>query len=74
MAAVNMDITEVTAPHTIIHFAFGWINEDFTVTVKDVDDQWDQFVKMKTNLKKVISYGGWAFSNDARRPNRLLNS
>ncbi|KAL1838072.1 hypothetical protein VTJ49DRAFT_3092 [Mycothermus thermophilus] len=61
---LNMDVTEVTDPHTIIHFAFGWINEDFTVSVKDVEEQFDKFVKMDTKLKKIMSYGGWAFSNE----------
>jgi GH18 family chitinase len=59
-----MDVEEVTDPYTIIHFAFGWINEDFTVSVKDVEEQFDRFVKMDTNTKKVLSYGGWAFSNE----------
>ncbi|KAK5652624.1 hypothetical protein OQA88_10217 [Cercophora sp. LCS_1] len=63
-ACLNMDVDEVTDPHTIIHFAFGWINDDFTVSVKDVEDQFEKFVNMKTSIKKVISYGGWAFSNE----------
>lgn len=60
-----MDVTEVGEPHTIIHFAFGWINEDFSVGISnDSKDQFDKFVKMQTSLKKIISYGGWAFSNE----------
>ncbi|KAK0620501.1 hypothetical protein B0T14DRAFT_586889 [Immersiella caudata] len=61
---LHMDVTEVKAPHTIIHFAFGWINEDFTVSTKGVEEQFEKFKKM-TGIKKIISYGGWAFSNDA---------
>lgn len=59
-----MDVDEVTDPNTIIHFAFGWINEDFTVSVQDAEEQFKKFVKLDTKLKKVISYGGWAFSNE----------
>ncbi|KAK4454184.1 killer toxin subunits alpha beta [Podospora aff. communis PSN243] len=61
---LHMDVTEVKDPHTIIHFAFGWINEDFTVSTKGVEEQFEKFKKM-TGIKKVISYGGWAFSNEA---------
>ncbi|KAL2257800.1 hypothetical protein VTK26DRAFT_9157 [Humicola hyalothermophila] len=61
---LNMDVDEIGDPHTIIHFAFGWVNEDFTVSVKDGEDQFDKFVKMDTKIKKVMSYGGWAFSNE----------
>ncbi|KAM7192236.1 hypothetical protein V8F20_008938 [Naviculisporaceae sp. PSN 640] len=59
-----MDVDEITEPHTIIHFAFGWVNQDFTVSVKDVEEQFEKFVNMKTSIKKIISYGGWAFSNE----------
>ncbi|KAM7221628.1 hypothetical protein V8F06_003019 [Rhypophila decipiens] len=61
---LNMDVDEITEPHTIIHFAFGWINDDFSVSIKDVEEQFEKFVKMDTKVKKVISYGGWAFSNE----------
>ncbi|KAK3304982.1 uncharacterized protein B0T15DRAFT_502189 [Chaetomium strumarium] len=51
-------------PHTIIHLAFGWINEDFTASVKDAEEQFEKFVKTGTKLKQVLSYGAWAFSNE----------
>lgn len=59
-----MDVTSVGAPYTIIHFAFGWITDDFQVSDKGVEAQFAKF-KTMTGIKKVISYGGWAFSNDA---------
>ncbi|KAH6624703.1 glycoside hydrolase superfamily [Chaetomium sp. MPI-SDFR-AT-0129] len=61
---LNMDVDEVTDPNTIIHFEFGWINEDLTVSVQDAEEQFEKFVKVNTKLKEVISYGGWAFSNE----------
>ncbi|KAK4146129.1 glycoside hydrolase superfamily [Dichotomopilus funicola] len=61
---LNMDVDEVTDLNTIIHFEFGWINEDFTISVQDAEEQFEKFVKANTKLKEVISYGGWACSNE----------
>jgi chitinase len=60
-----MDVTDIKEPHTMIHFAFGWINEDFTVSVKGVEEQFEKFKNLNNGIKKIISYGGWTFSNEA---------
>lgn len=36
---------------------------DFTVKIVDDFNQWDKF-KALTGVKKVISFGGWAYSNE----------
>ncbi|KXJ89900.1 glycoside hydrolase superfamily [Microdochium bolleyi] len=62
---LNMDVTEVKSPITHIHFSFGHINDDFIPSIgSDVESQWHKFVKM-SGPKKIISFGGWAFSNEA---------
>jgi GH18 family chitinase len=68
-----MDVTHVGDPITIIHFAFGYINEDFTVSAKGVEEQFKKF-KAMTGVKKVISFGGWAFSNEAPTTHILRNA
>ncbi len=66
-------MTKVGAPYTTIHFAFGWITEDFQVNTKGVEEQFAKF-KTMTGIKKVISYGGWTFSNDASTSHILHNA
>ncbi|KAH7018572.1 glycoside hydrolase superfamily, partial [Microdochium trichocladiopsis] len=61
---LNMDVTEVKDPITHIHFAFGHISNDFVPsTDATVTEQWVKFLAM-TGPKKIISFGGWAFSNE----------
>ena len=62
---LHMDVTQIdTTELTHIHFAFATITEDFKVTVADVQEQFDKFVEMKTDAKKIVSFGGWAFSTE----------
>jgi GH18 family chitinase len=50
--------------YTILHWAFMSINpKDFTVVIVDEFKQWEGF-KSLLGVKRVISFGGWAFSND----------
>ncbi|KAK3358161.1 killer toxin alpha/beta [Lasiosphaeria hispida] len=50
--------------YTIIHWAFADINSgDWTVNIVDDYDQWDRFESI-TDMHKVISFGGWTFSNN----------
>ena len=56
----------VSAPgdpgYTYIHFAFADLTPSFTVDVSKVQDQFDGFKKL-SGPKKIISFGGWEFSN-----------
>ncbi|KAH7029919.1 glycoside hydrolase superfamily, partial [Microdochium trichocladiopsis] len=61
---LNMDVDEIGSPITHIHFAFGDISNDFVPSVGgDIQDQWQKFLKI-TSQKRIISFGGWAFSNE----------
>ena len=61
-----MDVTQINKAgegYTHIHFAFGNLTTDFQVSVSGVQDQWDKFVKL-TGVKRIVAFGGWAFSNE----------
>jgi hypothetical protein len=50
--------------YTHIHWSFANINTaDWTVVIDDPDNQWEQF-KSLDDVKRVVSFGGWSFSND----------
>ncbi|KAM0339000.1 hypothetical protein ACHAPU_011101 [Fusarium lateritium] len=72
---LNMDVSEIPDKgYDIVHFSFGWISEDFQISAgPDVKEQFDKFVKLQTSYKKVISFGGWAFSNDAATSHIIRN-
>jgi chitinase len=62
---LHMDVTDIDKKvHTHIHFAFGSITKDFKVDVSKVQEQFDKF-KAMTGIKKILSFGGWAFSTEA---------
>lgn len=61
-----MDVTETTKTgkgYTHVHFAFANLTNDFQVSVSGVQEQWDKFLKLE-GVKKVVAFGGWAFSNE----------
>jgi hypothetical protein len=65
-SCLNMDITQLdTSKYTHVHFAFGVLTEDFQVSLGDAQTQF-QFDYFKTlrGVKKILSFGGWVFSND----------
>ncbi|CAI4210330.1 unnamed protein product [Parascedosporium putredinis] len=62
---LHMDVTEISEKtYTHIHFSFGTITDNFEINVKDVQKQFDMMVNWDTKLKKIISFGGWAFSTE----------
>ncbi|KXJ87032.1 hypothetical protein Micbo1qcDRAFT_125215 [Microdochium bolleyi] len=70
---LNMRATDANTDgsYTIIHWAFAEINmNDFTVKIVDEHNQWAKFRDLR-NVKKVISFGGWAFSNEGNTYNDL---
>jgi hypothetical protein len=53
------------ASYTHIHWAFGTIDPNtLQPTVNDTYGQWDKFKSMNS-YKRIISFGGWAFSTEA---------
>jgi len=50
--------------YTIIHWAFAEIHtSNWTVKITDPHNQWEGFKGLE-GVKKIISFGGWAFSNE----------
>ena len=50
--------------YTIIHWAFAEVNSDWSVKIVDEFNQWEGF-KQLTDVKRVISFGGWGYSTSA---------
>lgn len=62
---LHMDVTDIDKEkYTHIHFAFGDITPDFQVDVSKVQDQFDK-MKGMSGIKRILSFGGWAFSTEA---------
>ncbi|KAM0324454.1 hypothetical protein ACHAQA_008236 [Verticillium albo-atrum] len=64
---LHMDISQFDdTRYTHIHFAFATITPDFKVNVTTgiVGKQFEKMRKLNTKAKKILSFGGWAFSND----------
>lgn len=61
---LNMHVNDIKKGYTHIHFAFGEISPDMEVVIKeDHKKQWDAFVKADVDYEKILSFGGWEFSN-----------
>ncbi|KAM6532558.1 hypothetical protein FSOLCH5_001982 [Fusarium solani] len=53
-----------TSKYTHLHFAFGTLTKDFDVEVGDKPSQYQfQEFKRVEGIKKILSFGGWDFSN-----------
>ncbi|KAL5089523.1 hypothetical protein Trisim1_005218 [Trichoderma cf. simile WF8] len=50
-----------TQKYTHMHWAFGDVKSDMSVSVNDTYGQWDGFMGLK-DTKKIVSFGGWGFS------------
>ncbi|KAJ5538484.1 hypothetical protein N7494_007963 [Penicillium frequentans] len=60
MNAFSIDVTK----YTHVHFAFGNITSNFSLSVEGAVEQFGYFQKLE-DVKRIISFGGWAFSTDA---------
>ncbi|POR39606.1 Uncharacterized protein TPAR_00202 [Tolypocladium paradoxum] len=78
MDAKNIDTNAITH----VHFAFVTLDADFGISIDEkMKKQWQQFRELGSSVKKIPSFGGWAFSTkpdtlwrfrDATKPaNRL---
>ncbi|KAI3545124.1 hypothetical protein CABS03_14973 [Colletotrichum abscissum] len=71
---LNMRADQIsTDEYTHIHFAFPNVTEDFKINVSNIQKEFDRFKKL-TGVKRVVSLGGWAFSNDAATVHILRNA
>ncbi|KAL2815594.1 glycoside hydrolase [Aspergillus cavernicola] len=59
---LNLQAWQIYTPDlTHVQFAFGNINEDYSIDVTKGSDQFERF-KALSSVKRVISFGGWDFS------------
>lgn len=61
---LNMHVDDIEKGYTHIHFAFGEFTSSLEVLIKDdTQEQWKAFLKADADYKKILSFGGWEFSN-----------
>lgn len=61
---LNMHVDSIdTSVYTHVHFAFANISTDFQIDVSGAQDEFDRFTAM-SDVKRIISFGGWAFSTE----------
>jgi len=78
---LNMDVSKMSRKdisptgdgYTHVHYAFVDIKPDFTLDISKNQQQFDGFVKLQ-GVKRIISIGGWAFSNDANTYQRFRDA
>ncbi|KAE8140449.1 hypothetical protein BDV38DRAFT_18327 [Aspergillus pseudotamarii] len=64
-ACLRMSVTEIPVnKYSHIHFAFATVTSSFDVDISDTEYEFSRFVKI-SGFKKILSFGGWAFSTDA---------
>ncbi|KAK3942445.1 glycoside hydrolase superfamily [Diplogelasinospora grovesii] len=61
-----MDASQIdTSKYTTVHFAFATVDSSFSVVIDDKSKaQFDAFRQLGSSVKKVIFFGGWAFSTE----------
>lgn len=60
-----MDVTQIdTTDLTHILFAFAIVTSGWQVDIEAVREKFEIFRDMQTNVKKILSFEGWAFSAD----------
>ncbi|KAJ5963523.1 uncharacterized protein N7479_003399 [Penicillium vulpinum] len=61
---LNMHVDDIPDGYTHIHFAFGEFSSDLKVIIKDDHkEQWKAFLHADRDYRKILSFGGWEFSN-----------
>lgn len=64
-SCLTMSVDQInTTVYSHIHFAFATITSDYAINVTGLEDQLSLFSNM-TEVKRVLSIGGWSFSTDA---------
>lgn len=61
---LRQTVTDIdTKAYTHIHYSFIELNEDLSISLNDVADQFPLFKSM-SGVKKIVALGGWAFSTE----------
>ncbi|KAI1772844.1 carbohydrate-binding module family 24 protein [Hypoxylon cercidicola] len=60
--------------YTHMHWGFAEIDPDtWKLVLKDTHKQWDGFKKLE-NMKRIVSFGGWAYSTEAATYNIIRSA
>lgn len=49
--------------YTMVHYAFMNIIEGYEISAAPYEDNWNEFLNT-TGFKKIVTFGGWAFSTE----------
>ncbi|KAF2828939.1 hypothetical protein CC86DRAFT_317913 [Ophiobolus disseminans] len=61
---LNMHVKDIEDGYTHIHFSFGEFTPSLEILIKeDIKEQWQAFLNADRDYKKILSFGGWEFSN-----------
>ncbi|KAF9894400.1 hypothetical protein FE257_007903 [Aspergillus nanangensis] len=61
---LNMHVDDIPDGYTHVHFGFGEFSSDLQVIIKDDhEEQWKAFLRADRDYRKILSFGGWEFSN-----------
>ncbi|KAF9885845.1 hypothetical protein FE257_012317 [Aspergillus nanangensis] len=60
---------DTEAAYTHMHWAFGLINDDWSISVNDTFKQWEDFKAL--SLKRIMSLGGWGYSTEPATYDKL---
>lgn len=65
---LNMHVLDIDKSYTHVHFAFGEISDDLRPIIPpDQQEQFNAFVSAPNFPKKILAFGGWAFSNEGHQ-------
>lgn len=64
-SCLHMSVDNLPSGFTHVHFAFATVSPDWNVVIDDkIKGQFEKFKQIK-NVKKILSFGGWAFSTES---------
>lgn len=59
-----MNVSSIpVSKYTHVHFAYANITSNFTISVDGAPTEFETFAGIK-RTKRIVSFGGWAFSTD----------
>lgn len=57
------DISKLKSTYTHLHWAFGTIGQDLSLSINDTYEQFQPFLDL-SGTKRIVSFGGWGVSTD----------
>ncbi|CAJ2505830.1 Uu.00g132240.m01.CDS01 [Anthostomella pinea] len=66
-----VDVSELSTSYSHLHWAFGVIGQDLSVSINDTYKQFQSFLDLGAGTKRIVSFGGWGVSTDLATYNLL---